>query len=157
MSEEVKERLSKEEYEKVGEMLLELIAACPHIPEDLKDRAGGIKYQSMSTETCIGILTLPGAKYVSFDISGGFTAQVNFQIAYKSFPTTNAQNINAQAVVDSIMDWLENVESLPKLSGGRTITKITASNSFASVDEVGDDKSTVFVADAVMQYRKKGV
>ena len=36
MPEEIKERLSKTEYDKVGEMLLELIAECPYIPEDAK-------------------------------------------------------------------------------------------------------------------------
>lgn len=41
MPEEIKERLSKTEYDKVGEMLLELIAECPFVPADLKDKAGG--------------------------------------------------------------------------------------------------------------------
>lgn len=146
---DAKELLPKEEYENVGRMLLELINACPYTPQDL---SGGIKYQAMSTERCIGVITLPGAKYVSRNVLGGFTAQVNFQIAYKSFPTTNQQNINAQGVVDNIMSWLEDLKNLPKLSGGREITKITASSSFASVDEANPDKSTVYVADAVMEY-----
>lgn len=152
MPEEIKERLSKTEYDKVGEMLLELIAECPYVPKDLKDKAGGIQYQSMGTEKCIGILTLPGAKYVKKNVLGGFTARVNFQIAYKGSPTSNKQRIDAQAVVDNIMDWLEDIQNLPRLSGGRVITKITASSSFATVDEVSNDKSTVFVADATMEY-----
>lgn len=147
--EEIRDGLSRNEYDKVGEMLLELINACPYTPPDLQ---GGIKYQAMSTERCIGVITLTGAKYVSRNVLGGFTAQVNFQIAYKSFPTTNQQNINAQGVVDNIMSWLEDLKNLPKLSGGRTITKITASSSFASVDEANQDESTVYVANAVMEY-----
>lgn len=150
--EENREHLSKTEYDKVGEMLLELVAKCPFIPADLKDKAGGIQYQSMGEGKCIGILTLPGAKYVKKNVLGGFTAQVHFQIAYKGFPINNKQRIDAQAVVDSIMDWLENIQNLPGLSGSRTITKVTASSSFATVDEVSNDKSTVFVADAVMEY-----
>ena len=43
MPEEIKERLSKTEYDKVGEMLLELIAECPYIPADLKGKTGGIQ------------------------------------------------------------------------------------------------------------------
>lgn len=152
MSEEVKDSLSKTEYEKVGDILLELVAACPHTPSDLKEKAGGIQYQSMGTDKCIGILTLPTSKYIKKDVLGGFTAQVSFQIAYKGFPVTNEQRINAQAVVDNIMGWLEDIDNLPKLTGGRTITKITASSSFATEDKVGVDKSTVFVADAVMEY-----
>lgn len=156
MSEEVKERLSKEEYEKVGEMLIELIAACPHTPQDLVTKSGGIKYPDLSAERCIGIIPFPVNKYISYDITGGFTAQFGFAVAYKSFPTGNSQNVTAQAVVDNIMGWLENVEDLPKLSGGRIITKITASNS-AVMENTGDDKSVTYAAEAVMQYRKKGV
>ena len=157
MSEEVKEPLSNKEYAKVGEMLMELITSCPNVPEDLKEKEEGIQYQSMGTGRCIGILTLPGAKYVSHDITGGFTAQVNFQIAYKGSPRANEQRIDAQNVVDQIMGWLEDVQNLPNMTDGRKITKITASSSFATVDEVNNDKSTVFVANAVMEYKKKGV
>ena len=152
MSEEIKEQLTKQEYDKVGEMLLELIMACPEVPQDLKDKEEGILYQSMSTERCLGIITLPGAKYVSKNVQGGFTAHVNLQIAYKSFPNGNDQRINAQNTVDQIMGWLEDVKGLPSLTGGRTVTKIMAESSFASKDEVGNDKSVVFVANAVMKY-----
>ena len=152
MSEEIKEQLTKQEYDKVGEMLLELIKACPEVPKDLKDKEEGILYQSMSTGRCLGIITLPGAKYVKKNVLGGFTAQAGFRVAYKSLPTTNQQRIDAQNTVDQIMGWLEDVKGLPGLTGNRTVTKITASSSFASKDEVGDDKSVVFVADAVMEY-----
>lgn len=152
MSEEIKEQLTKQEYDKVGDMLLELIGECPKVPEDLKDKEEGILYQSMSTGRCLGIITLPGAKYVKKNVLGGFTAQVSFQIAYKSLPTTNQQRIDAQNTVDQITGWLEDVKGLPGLTGSRTVTKITASSSFASKDDVGDDKSVVFVADAVMEY-----
>ena len=150
---EEKERLSKTEYDKVGEMLLELIAECPYIPTDLKN-SPNIFYQSMGTGKCIGIMTLPGAKYVKKYVSGSFVTQVGFRVMYKSSPTNNLQTINAQSAVDNIMGWLEDIDNLPSLSGGRTVTKITASNSF--LDDIGDDKSTVFSADAVMEYEKKG-
>lgn len=152
MSEEVKEQLSKQEYDKVGDMPLELVKACPEVPQDLKDKEEGILYQSMSTGRCLGIVTLPGAKYVKKNVLGGFTAQVSFQIVYKSLPTTNNQRIDAQNTVDQIMGWLEDVKGLPSLTGGRTVTKITAESSFSSKDEVGNDKSVVFAADAVMEY-----
>lgn len=152
MNEEIKEQLTKQEYDKVGDMLLELIKACPKVPEDLKDKEEGILYQSMSTGRCLGIITLPGAKYVKKNVLGGFTAQVSFQIAYKSLPTTNQQRIDAQNTVDQIMGWMEDVKGLPSLTGGRVVTKITASSSFASKDDVSDDKNAVFVADAVMEY-----
>lgn len=146
MSENV-ELLSKSEYESVGEMLLNLIAICPFIPEGLTPQ-----YQSIETDESIGIFTLPGSKYLKKNVMGGFTARVNFRVAYKSFPTGNGERIKSQSVVDKIMGWLEKVNELPKLSGERTITKITASDSVPYTDDTGSDKSTIFAADAVMEY-----
>ena len=146
MSETV-EFLSKTEYDTVGEMLLNLIAQCPHIPEGLTPQ-----YQNIKADESIGIYTLPGAKYLKKNVMGGFTAQVKFQVAYKSFPTGNGERINSQSVVDKIMEWLEKVNELPTLSGNRVITKITASNSVAYTDSTGEDRSTTFAADAVMEY-----
>lgn len=146
MSEPV-ELLSKTEYNTIGEMLLNLIAECPHIPKGLT-----LQYQNIQTGESIGVFTLPGARYLKKNVLGGFTAQINFQVQYKSFPTGNGTRIKSQSVVDSIMNWLEKVDELPGLSGGRTITKITASNSVAYTDAKGDDKSITFAADAVMEY-----
>lgn len=149
---EEKERLSKTEYKKVGEMLLELIGECPHIPEDIisNDR---ILYNDTDDDRGIFILT-NGGGIKDRDIIGGFTATLNIQIAYQSFPTTNMQRINAQNVVDKIMQWLSDVENLPSLSTGKIID-ITASSSFAVKEGTKEDKSTIFAADAVMECKKK--
>lgn len=149
MSEEVKERLSKSEYEKVGEMLLELIADCPYIPPDTK-----IKYNSKDVGTCVYIITA-GGSIKSKDVLGGFTAELTIQIAYQSFPRGNKQMIDAQDVVDNITSWLEDIENLPKLTDNRTITKITAGGSFPNVEEVEGNQATVFAANVVMEYKKK--
>lgn len=141
------ELLSKAEYNTIGEMLLNLIAKCPYIPEGMVPQ-----YQSITTDPSIGLFTQSGAKYLKKNVMGGFTAQVKFQVAYKSFPTGNEGRINSQAVIDRIMEWLENVDELPALSGNRVITKITASNSVAYTDTTGEDKSITFAADAVMEY-----
>lgn len=146
MPEEIKERLSKTEYDKVGEMLMELIAECPYIPEDTK-----IKYQSKDVGKCVYIITAGGG-IKNRNVLGGFTAELNIQIAYQGFPKSNAQMINAQAVVDNITGWLEDIQNLPKLTGNRVITKITASGSFADVEEVEGDKSTVFASNVIMEY-----
>lgn len=151
MSEQV-ELLSKTEYNTIGEMLLNLIAKCPFIPEGLT-----LQYQSIKTDESIAVFTLPGAKYLKWDITGGFIAQINFQIAYKSFPTGNGARIKSQSVVDNIMNWLEKVDELPFLSDDRKVTEIIASNSVAYTDDKGDDKSITFAADAVMKYKKKGI
>lgn len=144
------ETLSKTEYDTVGEMLLKLISQCPVIDPDTT-----IKYQSMDADSCLGIFTMAGAKYLKRNVQGGFTAQIRFQVAYKGLGTGNGDNIQNQAYVDSIMDWLEKVEDLPNLSNGRTITKITATNSVAYTDSTGNDNSITFAADATMEYESE--
>ncbi len=151
MSEEKYERLSLSEYELIGRALFELLADCPELPEDVP-----LKYQTKEKGECISFLAFD-SKVKKYDITGGFTAEVNFQIAYKSFPTTNGQRMNAQSLVDNIMKWLESVRDYPLLTDGRKITKITASSSEPFTDSADNDGNVVFAADAVMEYRKKGV
>lgn len=146
MTEEIKEELSKSEYEKLGEMLLELIGACPHVPKGAK-----IKYQSKDVGKCVYIFTAGGG-IKSRNVLGEFTAELSIQIAYQSFPQDNEQMVNAQSVVDDITGWLEDIENLPKLVGNRTITKITASGSFPDVEEVEGDRATVFASNVVVEY-----
>ena len=149
MAEEIKERLSKTEYDRIGDMLLELFGDCPYIPKDAK-----IKYNSKDVGKCVYIITAGGI-IKNRDIIGSFTAELTIQVAYQSFPQGNGQMINAQAVVDNITGWLEDV-SLPKLTGNRKITKITAAPSFATVEEVSNDKATVYASNVVVEYRKRG-
>lgn len=146
MSEEIKERLSKTEYDRIGDMLLELFGDCPYIPKDAK-----IKYNSKDVGKCVYIITA-GGNIKSRNVLGGFTAELTIQVAYQSFPQGNGQMINAQAVVDNITRWLEDIQNLPKLTENRTITKITAGGSFPDVEEVEGDKATVFAANVVMEY-----
>jgi hypothetical protein len=146
VSEQV-ELLGKTEYANIGELLLHLVAQCPLIDEDIP-----VKYQSMDSDSCVGIFTYPGAKYLKKNVMGGYTAQIKFQIAYKGYGTSNQNNIDNQALVDSIMDWLENVKELPALPGGIVITKVEALNSAAAAETTGDDNSIVFAADATMEY-----
>jgi len=146
MPEEIKERLSKTEYDKVGEMLLELIAECPYIPADTK-----VKYNSKDVGKCVYIITA-GGNVKNRNVLGGFSAELTIQIAHQSLPQGNEQMINAQSVVDNITGWLEDIQNLPRLTANRTITKITASGSFPDVEEVEGDKSTVFAANVVMEY-----
>ncbi len=151
MPEEIKERLSKTEYDKVGEMLLELIAECPYIPN-----GATIKYNSKDVGKCVYIFTI-GGSIKKRNVLGGFTAEINIQVAYQSFPRGNGQMINAQAVVDNITSWLEDVENLPSLTKNRKVTKITASGSFPDVEEVEGDKATVFASNITMEYEKEEV
>lgn len=146
MSEEKYESLSLSEYELIGRALFELLADCPEIPDGVP-----LKYQTKEKGESICFLTFDSRR-TSKNVQGGFTGQVNFQIAYKSFPTTNGQRINAQSVVDKIMKWFEGVRDYPLLTDDRTITKITVSSSEPFTDSADADGNVVFAANAVMKY-----
>lgn len=146
MPEEIKEPLSKTEEKRMGDVLLELVGACPFVPKDAK-----IKYNSKDIGKCVYIVTA-GGSIKKRNVLGGFTAELTIQIAYQSFPQGNGQMINAQAVVDNITGWMENIQNFPWLTGNRTITKITAGGSFPDVEEVEGDKSTVFASNVIMEY-----
>lgn len=144
------EMLSIGEIKEVGKALLILIGEYEESKKDVTQDQ--IKYEYIDDDVCLSLMLLPGAKYLRKNVQGGFTAQVSFQVAYKSFPGENNQRrINSQAVVDDLMTWLEKVKNLPSLTSGRRITKITASNSTGFKDEENNN-GVIYASNAVMEY-----
>lgn len=142
------ESLSATEYDIIEKALWELVK---QYPKDQGDPNVIAQYDELDTKSSLAVFVL-GGRYKSRNVLGGFTAEINFRVAYKSSPQTSPQRINSQAFVGRIMRWLENTKDLPLLTNGRTITKITASVAIPYKDETGQDKSTVYAADAVMEY-----
>lgn len=142
------EPLSATEYDIIEKALWELVK---QYPKEQIDPDVTAQYDELDAGVSLGVFTLPGGRKKP-DVTGGFTAEISFRVAYKSNPKTSPQRINAQAFVDRIMRWLENTKDLPLLTDRRRITKITASNVLSYKDETGQDKSTVYAADAVMEY-----
>ena len=150
---EEKERLSKTEYDKVGEMLLELIAECPHVPQSVKNvpQGQGILIDSIGTGLGLFILT-DGGRVKKRNVLGGFEAVVNMQIVYQSKSDTNSKRINAQDTVDKITGWLGDLENLPKLTDNRTITKFDSSGARSSRSDTTSDGYVKYASDVVMEY-----
>ena len=144
------EPLSATEYDIIEKALWELVKQYPSDPDDPDVTA---QYDQLGADVSLGVFTLPGGRKKP-DVTGGFTAEIGFRVAYKSNPKTSPQRINAQAFVGKVMRWLENTKKLPLLTDRRRITKITASNAIPYKDETGQDSSTVYAADAVMEYEK---
>lgn len=142
------ELLSATEYSTVAEALLKLVQKYPRQVGDPDVKA---EYDALGKNTSLSVFVY-GGRYKSRNVLGGFTAEVTFWVEYKSFPTSSDLRIKAQAFVGRIMRWLENTRDLPLLTDGRMITKITASGAVPYKDETGTDKSTVYAADAVMEY-----
>lgn len=151
MAEQTKnEPLSTAECETLEKALWELVK---QYPKEQIDPDVTAQYDELDAGVSLAVL-VDGGRYKSHNVIGGFTAEVNFRVAYKSNPKTSPQRINSQAFVGRIMRWLENTNDLPLLTGGRTITKITASSAVPYKDETGQDTSTVYAAPAVMEYEK---
>ena len=142
------EPLSATEYDIIEKALWELVK---QYPKEQIDPDVEVRYGELDAGTSVAVAA-NGGRYKSRNVLGGFTAEVNFSVAYKSSPTNSPQRINSQAFVGRIMRWLENTKDLPLLTGGRTITKITASGTYDG--GTTQDKSTVYAADAVMEYEK---
>lgn len=154
MSEQVKEKLPRIEYDSVGRLLLDLLDACPYIPESIKDK-GQILYDATSEGNGVFILTdgghIKGRPYVN----GRFTGIINMQIAYQSFPKSNKATIAAQETLGKITGWLSDLEHLPTLADGRVITKFDVSGGYPSRSGTNQDASVVFVSNVTMEYEKQ--
>ena len=149
------EHLSTAEYDVIGRALWELVKQYPRQPCDPDVTA---QYDFQDADNPLAVFVL-GGTYKSRDITGGFTAEISFRVAYRSLPETSGQRIDAQAFVGRIMSWLERVKDLPLLSEGRKVTEITASSTIPyqkEKEEKEEDEGIVYIADAVMQYRKRG-
>lgn len=134
------------EFATVGMALLAMLDECPYIPSGVR-----LLYNNSLDEECIALRTMGGTYRP--DVIGGYTARLNFQLGYKSYPNSNIQSIKAQEVADSIMQWLKDAKK-PMLTGGRKITKLEISDCVPIVGATGRDKSTSYVASGVLIYEK---
>lgn len=143
------ELLSATECKTIADALYKLVNECPE--------RGGLKaeFDALGANKSLAVFVVSG-RYKQRFISGGFTAEVNFSVGYKSQPKTSEQRLDRQEFVGEIVAWLENAEDLPRLTDNRTITKITAVG-VPYKGEVEKDGSVAYYADAVMEYRKKGI
>lgn len=143
------ESLSTTECSTLAEALYELV-------QKYSRQAGKpkVEFDALGAKTSLAVFVM-GGRIKKYDIVGGFAAEVNFSIAYKSSPASSDQRIDRQEFVGEIVKWLENEKDLPRLTDNRTITKITALG-VPYKSDVDDKGNETYAADAVMEYRKKG-
>jgi len=134
------------EYETVGMALLAMLDECPLLPLNTR-----LLYNSSTDSECVTLRTMGGSYQPN--VIGGYTARMNFQIGYKSFPNSNKQSIKAQETADSIMHWLKDTAK-PLLTDGREITKLDISDCVPIVGGGNSDKSIIYVANGVLIYEK---
>lgn len=141
------EALRTNEYEDIGKAVFERLAEI--VPDGI-----AIEYQSIEGISKIGFLTIPGGKYISRDVTGGFRAQMPFQLMYQFIATNNAQRLEAEQLLNDVCDELEDKHNYPTLSNNRTITDI-AFNSTPYRSRSEQDGSIAYVRTGEVKYEKE--
>ena len=141
--------LGSVEYRRVGEMIYDKVRVYENLPAGIE-----VDYQGLKGINHLGFMTTPGGKITKRFITGGFAAQLPFQLLYKTTPTTNSTNFNAENFVDDLADWLEQ-RPYPELSDGRVVTSIVM-DSITYISTADNDGSVVFVRNGSVFYEKEG-
>ncbi len=102
-----KETMTIEDSESAQKAILSLVMKYPSFPKTFKADNSSVKWNGIEDKTSIGIFPLQGAIYLKKYVSGSYTAQIPFQIVFRSSPTTNKANIDAQTVLEGLAKWLE--------------------------------------------------
>jgi hypothetical protein len=139
--------LSSKEYDTIGWALFEMISQFDGLPSGVK-----LDYQKLDGVNHLGFYTSPGGKYLIEYVTGGFLAQLPFDIIYKFNATANGQLKNAEDFLNSLADYLQE-RPYPTLTDGREVEKITM-NSTTYRTKADDDGSVQFARSGVLRYEK---
>lgn len=143
-----RENLSSSEYTAIGQAVMDMVSSYPDAPENIT-----YDYQSINGVNHIGVITTPGGRYLKRDVTGGFEAQLPFDIVYRCAATENIQLLNAEKLLDGIADYLENM-SYPSLTDGRAILKITM-NSITYRTQADQSGAVQFLRSGSLRYEKE--
>ena len=101
------EKLTIKDAESAQKAILALVLQYTGFTGTFKATNTTVKWNSINDGTSVGIFPLQGAIYLKKYISGSYTAQLPFQIVFRSSPTTNKASIDAQTVLEDLGRWLE--------------------------------------------------
>lgn len=136
------------EQEAIGSALVLAIQKCPDIVKAKKN----IMFESIDSGK-IGLFPQQGTVYLKRFISGSFTAQYNFFLRYRARPSTDAQKLKAEELLNNIALWLENEIEYPELTGGRVIESISR-NSHAFAADMAEDGEVDYQIYLSLKYRR---
>jgi hypothetical protein len=139
--------LSSKEYDEVGLAIFERISQFDGLPDGVK-----LDYQKLDGTGRIGFYTSPGGKYIQEYVTGGFLAQLPFDLVYRFNATSNQQLLDAEKIMDKLADYLQE-RPYPSLTGGREVEEITM-NSITYRTKAEDDGSVQFARSGVLRYEK---
>lgn len=101
------EKLTISDAENAYKGILELVKKYPDFPSTFKASNSNILWNTTSNTPCIALFPLQGAIYLKKYIDGSYVGLLPFEVVYKTSPTTNKANIDAQAMITDLCSWLE--------------------------------------------------
>lgn len=104
---EEREKLTIRDAENAQRGILALVFAYPDFPNGFKADNTTVKWNSIANDKSIGLFPLQGAVYIGKYINGSYKAQMPFQIVFRSSPTSNKANIDAQQLLNDLACWME--------------------------------------------------
>ena len=93
------EVLGGNEFDIIWNAIWDMVKQYPRQPVDADEI---VQYDELESDTSLGVFIL-GGKYKKKYVSGGFTAEINFRVAFMIVPLTSPQRIDSQAFVGRIM------------------------------------------------------
>lgn len=155
-----KELISLEEAKALGDVILSLIKECPFKPQDISVRYGTLE------DNCIGIFTASGSIVLKKYVSGTYKAQYQCFIRLRTKPTTSADTLEKENLLDQIAIWLcgkevnykgntYTLDDYPTLTDKRKIDELNQMQTTHIVSKE-EDGSTEFQTMIQIKYIKKG-
>ena len=108
-SEPMKTLVSEDEEHDIGRKLLVFLNGCPSIPA----LAGRVDFEFLPESPSIMLSTIQATLKTRQYITGGYEAQYQFKLVYRTFPNDNDSRLAADETLNKMGAWAErNVASL---------------------------------------------
>lgn len=134
-SEQIKTLVSADEEQDIGRKLLVFLNGCPSIPAS----AGRVNFEFLPESPGIMLSNIQAAFKTRQYITGGYEAQYQFKLVYRTYPDDNDSRLAADETLNEIGAWAERNASAIDLSPAVVRSLLRTSN--ASLYAVYEDGS----------------
>lgn len=135
LSEQKKTLVSADEEQDIGRKLLIFLSGCPSIPAS----AGRLNFEFLPESPGIMLSSIQAAFKTRQYITGGYEAQYQFKLVYRTYPNDNDSRLSADETLNEIGVWAERNVSAIDLAPAVVRSLLRTSN--ASLYAVYEDGS----------------
>ena len=135
LSEQKKTLVSADEEQDIGRKLLIFLNGCPSIPAS----AGRLNFEFLPESPGIMLSSIQAAFKTRQYITGGYEAQYQFKLVYRTYPNDNDSRLSADETLKEIGVWAERNDSAVDLAPAVVRSLLRTSN--ASLYAVYEDGS----------------